>query len=209
MQKPFLIFLFLLLLSLQELCAQSLPVLSRTELQVPNSLLLSDYSRPGVTRLALNLLLQDNSIANYAVRLRLVIEGNNITIRTRPDFRPPPIFLNGGINERFLGSDLEAYFRSENLIFQGLSRTAFERNGGRLPEGFYRIYFEVLDFNRDIVLSTPSQGTASAWLLLNDPPLLNLPAQEKEAACKNIKKLYFCVEAFCHRPKPLYLVSLR
>jgi hypothetical protein len=153
-------------------------VLSRTELQVPYSLLLSDYSRPGATRLALNLLLQDNSIANYAVRLRLVIEGNNITIRSRPDFRPPPIFLNGGINERFLGSDLEAYFRSENLIFQGLSRTAFERNGGRLPEGFYRIYFEVLDFNRDIVLSTPSQGTASAWLLLNDPPLLNLPAQE-------------------------------
>jgi hypothetical protein len=123
LQKLFLIFL-LLLLSHYELCGQSLPVLSRTELQVPYSLLLSDYSRPGATRLALNLLLQDNNIANYAVRLRLVIEGNNIATRSRPDFRPPPIFLNGGINERFLGSDLEAYFRSENLIFQGLSRTA-------------------------------------------------------------------------------------
>ncbi len=93
--------------------------------------------------------------------------------------KPAQIVLNGGVNERFLGSDLEAYFRSENLLFFGISRAEYERNK-RLPEGFYRIRFEVLDYNRDIALSNPQVSNSSAWLLLNDPPILNLPRQEEQ-----------------------------
>jgi len=159
--------------------AQTFPVICRTELQVPYSLYLPDYTQVGSTRLAVNLLLQDNSVSNYAVRLRLVIEGNNLTIQTKPDYRPAPVFLNGGVNERFIGSDLEGYFRSENLLFQGISRTEYERNK-RLPEGFYRIRFEVLDYNRDIAVSNPLVSNSTAWLLLNDPPILNFPMQEEK-----------------------------
>ncbi|KOY84373.1 hypothetical protein AD998_21440 [bacterium 336/3] len=159
--------------------AQTFPVICRTELQAPYSLYLPDYTQVGSTRLAVNLLLQDNSVSNYAVRLRLVIEGNNLTIQTRPDYKPAPIFLNGGVNERFLGSDLEGYFRSENLLFQGISRTEYEANK-RLPEGFYRIRFEVMDYNREIAVSNPQISNSTAWLLLNDPPLLNFPMQEEK-----------------------------
>jgi len=165
--------------SLNTIKAQTFPVICRTELQAPYSLYLPDYTQVGSTRLAVNLLLQDNSVSNYAVRLRLVIEGNNLTIQTKPDYRPAPVFLNGGVNERFIGSDLEAYFRSENLLFQGISRTEYERNK-RLPEGFYRIRFEVLDYNRDIAVSNPLVSNSTAWLLLNDPPLLNFPMQEEK-----------------------------
>jgi len=101
-----------------------------------------------------------------------------LTIQTRPDYKPAPIFLNGGVNERFLGSDLEGYFRSENLLFQGISRTEYEANK-RLPEGFYRIRFEVVDYSRDIAVSNPQISNSTAWLLLNDPPLLNFPMQEE------------------------------
>ncbi|KOY84368.1 hypothetical protein AD998_21405 [bacterium 336/3] len=168
-----------LLLYANKIEAQTFPVICRTELQAPYSLYLNDYTQVGSTRLAVNLLLQDNSVSNYAVKLRLVIEGNNLTIQTRPDYKPAPIFLNGGVNERFLGSDLEAYFRSENLLFQGISRTEYEANK-RLPEGFYRIRFEVVDYSREIAVSNPQISNSTAWLLLNDPPLLNFPMQEEK-----------------------------
>ncbi|WP_375579091.1 fibronectin type III domain-containing protein [Marivirga tractuosa] len=47
----------------------------------------------------------------------------------------------------------------------------------KLPEGFYYFKIEVLDYNRNNKVS--NTGSSMAWLVLNDPPLLNLPFEEK------------------------------
>ncbi|MEM9981578.1 MAG: fibronectin type III domain-containing protein, partial [Bacteroidota bacterium] len=147
---------------------------ANTELIPPYSLYLADYVSPASNRLAANLLLTDLSQGSRRVKLRLVIEGLGITIQTRADFLPPPITLQAGVNERLVGVDLADYFNPNNLIFQGFSRAEYEKTK-KLPEGIYRIGFQVLDYDRNVLLSNPQVGTATAWLLLNDPPFLNLP----------------------------------
>jgi len=47
----------------------------------------------------------------------------------------------------------------------------------QLPEGFYYFKIEVLDYQRNNKVS--NTGTSMAWLVLNDPPILNLPFEEK------------------------------
>ena len=55
------------------------------------------------------------------------------------------------------------------------SRSVFTKTG-KLPEGVYRFSVEVLSYNRDVPLS--NRGSAMAWIILNDPPLLNVPRKD-------------------------------
>ncbi|MDX9694678.1 MAG: fibronectin type III domain-containing protein [Bacteroidales bacterium] len=152
--------------------SQVYPVQLNTQLIPPYSLRLSDYVAPGTNRIGLNMLLTDLNELNYQVRLELTIEGNGITIKTSPLFNPQPIILDGGVPQYFTSSDLAAWFDPQNLDFSGYSKSAY-LSSGRLPEGVYRFYFTVLDYNKHIRVSNNIPVTA--WLMLNDPPLINLP----------------------------------
>lgn len=152
--------------------AQVFPVQANTQLLPPYSLYLSDYVSPTADNFIVNLFLNDLDRPQYDVRLRVTIEGVGITLQTRESFVPAPISLQGGMLTRLTGADLAAYFEPQNLNFQGITRQGFQRTG-KLPEGVYQFCVEVLDFNRGDRVSNIS--CASAWLLLNDPPLVNLP----------------------------------
>ncbi len=165
--------LALLLLIIAKLSyAQTYPVTASTQIIPPYSTYLADYVAPGTNRLALNIFLGDVNRPELRVKLKLSIIGQGIRIETKPGYLPPALILQGGVPERLIASDLAEYFRPENLNFQGITRQQFQRTG-QLPEGLYQFCFEVLEYNRSVKIS--NSACAIAWLILNDPPVVNIP----------------------------------
>jgi hypothetical protein len=159
--------------------AQSYPVQVNISLTPPYSAFLTDYSAPEAQKFTATFLLRDLNVTDYKGKLRLTIEGVGITIRTKANYIPiNPITLYGGESLTLFGEDLEEYFNPNNLDFAGISRSQYEK-GAKLPEGVYRFTLEMLDYNRSTLVS--NKGTAVAWVILNDPPLLNLPRNDSKA----------------------------
>lgn len=152
---------------------QVFPIQVVPQLVPPYSPYLSDYTGPGAQNLIVQIHANDVSISNYPCKLRITIEGVGITITTKSAAVTRPLMLQGGIPQIFYGEDLIDYFHPGALDFYGISRREYETTG-RLPEGVYRFRVEVLDYNRGTVVS--NTGVAMAWIILNDPPILNLPS---------------------------------
>ncbi|MDQ2657927.1 MAG: fibronectin type III domain-containing protein [Bacteroidota bacterium] len=170
--KTLLITFLLPLLACINTDAQVFPVRVTTQLTPPYSPYLSDYTSPGSQNFMIQVQLNDVTVANYPCRLRLTIEGVGITLRTKTGFGQRPLILQGGVPQIFYGEDIREYFHPASFDFSGLSRSAYD-NSARLPEGVYRFSVEVLDYNRGTVVS--NAGTTVAWIILNDPPILNQP----------------------------------
>ncbi len=151
--------------------AQLYPVQTVHNIIPPYSTKLNDYATSFDVKLRLRLILNDNSVSNRQVRLKLKIQGNGLNIQSR-DFvvGAPFIFLNGGTQQVFTNIDLSAYFQLHNLI--GINPQQYNRP---LPDGSYRICWEVYDFLTNQLISNPNMGCDNVFLLLNDPPFLNLP----------------------------------
>jgi hypothetical protein len=153
--------------------AQVYPIQSQVNLIPPYSGNLSDYTYPGSQRISVTLACKDITVSNYRVKLRVMIEGLGITVRTKQNLIVDPIILEGGLPLTLYGDDLAHYLNPQNLDFIGYSRSEYQRTG-KLPEGVYRFSFEVLDYNRSTMVS--NKGFTTAWIILNDPPILNLPS---------------------------------
>ena len=169
--------------------AQTFPVRVTPVLTPPYTPFLTDYTDPGAERLTLQIMLNDLTVTEFRTKLRMTIEGVGITITTNPNYFPPPISLQGGVPQLIYGSDIADYFKMSNLVFQGLNPNEVQKNGGRLPEGIYRISFEVLDYNRNTVVS--NKGSATAWMILNDPPFINLPLNNAKIKPLNPQNIGF------------------
>ncbi len=169
-------FIALLLLANGLADAQTFPIQVTAQLAPPYSLTLSDYASSGTDRIVCNVF-ADISRPELQVKFKLIIQGQNVLIQTRPEFNPPPVTIQGGVLERLTGFDLAAYFDPANLNFQGITRQQFLRTGN-LPEGLYRFQLEVIEYNRGVKIS--NTGISTAWLILNDPPLVNLPKQNEK-----------------------------
>jgi hypothetical protein len=157
--------------------AQVYPVQGNAAMIPPYSVYLADYTSRTTDRLVLNVVLQDIARPELPVRLRLRIEGQNIRIETKPEFIGSRLALQGGIPLRLTGTDLIEYFNPANLNFTGITRREFEKSGA-LPQGFYQFCFEVLEYNRGVKISNTI--CAPAWLILNDPPIVNLPRNNEK-----------------------------
>ncbi len=169
--------LIVLIVSLtQKAIAQSFPVSITPAIHSPYSPYLSDYIEPGSQKLQVTIQLKDPTLPEYRCKFRLTIEGVGITIRTRQNFIPQPTILQGGgVPNILYGEDLTEYFNPANLDFAGISKADYTK-GAKLPEGIYRFSLEVLDYNRGTTVS--NKGFSIAWIILNDPVLLNLPRNE-------------------------------
>lgn len=155
--------------------AQVYPVLVNTTMRGPYSLSLTDYATPAYDRIQANLYLADLTKNNYPVKVRLVIRSvTGITIATSPGNEVGPILLDGGVNHTLQGSDVYSLFDANRLTFSGISYNQYRANG--LPEGNYQFHFEVVDAQFGVVISNINVGYANAWLILNDPPIINKPA---------------------------------
>ncbi len=152
--------------------AQVYPVNGNAALIPPYSVYLSDYTSRATERLVLNVVLNDVTRPELRVRLRMKIEGQNVKLETKQEYIGSEIILQGGVPLRLSGTDLIEYFNPNNLNFAGITRREFEKTGA-LPQGFYQFCIEVLEYNRGVKISNTI--CAPGWLILNDPPIVNLP----------------------------------
>ncbi|PWJ42700.1 hypothetical protein [Sediminitomix flava] len=178
MRKLF--FVILLLFYASTVFGQNYPVQSSVQLNKPYSLFLSDYTAIGSNKMSVNLWLKDLAKPVLTAKLRLKIEGlnNSIRITSNNYGNYPQLVLESGSPQLLSDSDLQPYFEVRNLNFErGLTQQAFLRTG-KLPEGLYRFTIEVLDYFTGRQVS--NAGSAIAWMMLNDPPMLNFPADHHE-----------------------------
>jgi len=146
---------------------------------------LSDYTTTTQEKLFVNLLLTDAQESGRQVRLKLFVEGPGINFQS-VDFVSGalPIVLDGGINQRLTNLDLQAYFNLNNLV--GITPKQYSQ---QLPEGQYRFCFEVYDQFSGQRIS--NRSCANIYLVLNDPPLLNVPFRGDLVTAQNPQNIIF------------------
>ncbi|MEM9328217.1 MAG: hypothetical protein AAGA85_21295, partial [Bacteroidota bacterium] len=145
-------------------------------LGLPYSLFVSDYTDPGKQQVVANILFNDFNEAQWTFKLKLRIEGFDIQLETKPGFTPSfPIVVSPGEPVRFTGADWTEYFDYRNLTVSGSARNELFRSG-RLPEGGYTLYVQVLDYDTGEPLS--AESAVSWWMGLFNPPLVMLPQED-------------------------------
>lgn len=179
---------FLILLTSLKGEAQVYPVQSTLQFTPPYSLTLADYVAPGSEKVVLNIFLADVNRPELSVRLRLRIEGVGIRIETKAEYLPEPMMISGGVPLRLIGADLVDYFDPRNLNFSGITQREYEQKAA-LPEGLYQFTFEVIEYNRGVKIS--NSATVMAWLILNDPPLINLPKDNDKIRIQSPQQVIF------------------
>ncbi len=165
---------------------QSFPVQANPSVVPPYSLKLSEYGTGLSEKIILNLVLTDVSEFNLQVRLKLYIENNaGISVQsTETVIGAKPIFLDGGIPLRLTNVDLKPYFSLRNL--NGITPQQYNKP---FPEGLYRFCFEIYEAFSDRIISRKS--CAVAYLVLNDPPFLNLPNRAEQITVKEPQNIIF------------------
>ena len=170
--------------------AQNRPVQATMVFVPPYTLALSDYTSATSQKLNLSLLLRDAGSPLRPVKLRFTIEGAGITIRTSQAFlnsaRPLPINLVPNIPTQLSGINqtFRQYFNPTNLEVLGLDRNEFLRSK-RLPSGIYRWQLEILDYNLLVPLNNSQLSRQTIWMVLAQPPIVNLPQQNQKLRATN------------------------
>lgn len=166
--------------------SQIFPINVTPQVIPPYSLKLSEYSTSVSDKIILNLLLTDITESNRQVNLKFFVENNaGLSIQsTDVVIGANPIFLDGGIPLRLSNLDLQAYFEFQNL--RGISPQQYSVP---LPEGLYRFCFEVYDAKSGQQISRKS--CTAVYLVLNDPPFLNLPNRGEQVLMRDPQNIIF------------------
>lgn len=140
---------------------------------------LDDYAQPN--RVFLTLLSTD-SRPSYQAFLQIEIAGDGYSLKSNPNFIPPPITLYKDQPITLSGLSLATYLDPSNLDFNGLSLESFLSSGGRLPDGPITICVEAYDFNR--IGYPPISNTACSYgtIMTNAPPIVTAPIGYTQAA---------------------------
>jgi len=169
--------------------AQLYPVQVNTNFIPPHNVTLSSYTTTTTNKINLRLNLTDINENNLQVRLKMIITGRGLNIQSR-DFviGALPLFLNGGQSVELTSFDLRPYFELQNLV--GISPQQYNRP---LPDGFYKICFQVYTAATPIpqLISNPNMGCTFVNLIINDPPILNLPQRGEQVVLKDPVNIIF------------------
>ncbi len=169
--------------------SQTFPIVSTTQVLPPYSVYLSDYASASSEKLIANLFLQDQNQSGLQVKLRITITGDNgVKLETKHEFMPPPITMLSGLPERISGTDLQQYLEPANLNITGINPTQFAQSK-KLPEGMYTFKVEAVEYRRNKIVS--NSGMTVAWLILNDPPIWNLPQNNSIVEASNPQSIFF------------------
>jgi len=186
MNKKIKQFLTLILLTFSFFAnAQLYPVQVTPVLTPPYNLKLSSYATTTDVKLRVNILLRDVNEFNRQVRLKLIIKGQGLNIQSQQFVNgASPIYLNGGTNQELTNLDLGAYFQLNNLL--GINPIQYNRP---LPDGQYNFCFEVYDFFTNQLIS--NTGCFPVFLIVNDPPFLNIPQRGEQIVLKDPVNIIF------------------
>lgn len=164
--------------------AQLYPVQVVPTVNAPYSSKLADYANPLGGRMQLQLITTDLNIQNRSVQLHLEIKGNGLKAQSLPILNVRTLRISGGEITSLSQSDLAPYFKPENL--QGLSMQQYAQP---LPDGVYSFCWRVRDVQSGKWLS--GSQCATIYLMLNDPPQLNLPTDNERVAVGNFPNIIF------------------
>ncbi|MDP1747306.1 MAG: fibronectin type III domain-containing protein [Bacteroidota bacterium] len=184
------VFAFLLALGFAETTfAQNYPIQITTQLAPPFSGFIPDYSTPGNQNLKLLVVFTDFTKPSYNIKLKLQITGQGITIQSKSYYYSGPITLQPGTPIEISGSDLSGLLNSANLDFSGINAQQYQTNA--LPEGYYNLCFTAYDFNNLTPIQVSNQSCAFGWMVLSDPPFLNLPFCESTISVNSPQNMMF------------------
>ncbi|TRX33228.1 fibronectin type III domain-containing protein [Flavobacterium sp. ZT3R18] len=166
--------------------AQTYPVTISTQLTQPSPIYLSNYANTASINspIKVQLILNDLSIMNRQVRLKCYFQGAVSFVTNDFVVGAAPIYLEGGFPTQLTNVELGSYFEFQNI--KGINPNQY---GQPLPEGIYTISFEVYDFATNKKLSKKSSVTTV--IFQNEPPFLNLPANQAEIVEQNIQNIVF------------------
>lgn len=167
--------------------AQTYPIAVNTQITQPSPIYLSNYADATTINspIKVQLVLNDLTISNRQVKLKIYFQGNGISFTTN-DFvvGARPLYLEGGFPLQLTNVDLAPYFEYQNLL--GLNQNQYAQP---LPEGVYNIYVEVYDFATGKKLSKKTGATTI--IFQNEPPFLNLPLNNASIMQQNIQNIIF------------------
>ena len=173
------------LLSAWQLIAQTYPVQVVPVLTPPYSSKIADYANPMANRVQLQLITTDLSVQNRSVQLYVEIKGNGLTAASALVLSGiSPLRINGGEILRLTNAELASYFQLRNL--QGITS---EQYTSALPDGMYSFCFRVKDVLSGRWLS--QSHCTIAYLMLNDPPILNIPTDNEQVAVTDFQNIIF------------------
>ena len=138
---------------------------------------------------------QDLSGGQEYYRFKLVgsITGDNgIFLKTKESYRPPQaIEMQLGQSKQLTANDVEDYFSSENLHYEGVTKEEILRKG--LPEGSYTICMQAVDYDTNEPLSEEEPFGCSAPFDLRyiEPPQLINPMCNEEVEIMNPQFISF------------------
>ena len=178
-------YIFLFLLTTWQLIAQTYPVQVVPVLTPPYSSKIADYANPMANRVQLQVITTDLSVQNRSVQLYVEIKGNGLTAASAPVLSGvSPLRINGGEILRLTNAELASYFQLRNL--QGITS---EQYASALPDGMYSFCFRVKDVLSGRWLS--QSHCAIVYLMLNDPPILNIPTDNEQVAVTDFQNIIF------------------
>jgi len=167
--------------------AQTFPVTISTQILQPSPIYLSNYADATTINspIKLQLVLNDLTISNRQVRLKIYFQGNSISFSSN-DFvvGARPLYLEGGFPLQLTNVDLAPYFEYQNIL--GINPNQYAQP---LPEGVYNISVEVYDFATNKKLSKKTAVTTI--IFQNEPPFLNLPLNGASIMQQNIQNIVF------------------
>ena len=176
---------FLFLLGTWQAIAQTYPVQVVPVLTPPYSSKIADYANPMANRVQLQVITTDLSVQNRSVQLYVEIKGNGFTAASVPVLSGvSPLRISGGEILRLTNAELAPFFQLRNL--QGISS---EQYASPLPDGVYTFCFRVRDVLSGRWLS--QHQCTVAYLMLNDPPILNIPTDNEQVAVTDFQNIIF------------------
>ena len=178
-------YIFLFLLTTWQLIAQTYPVQVVPVLTPPYSSKIADYANPMANKVQLQLITTDLSVQNRPVQLYVEIKGNGLSAASAPVLSGvSPLRISGGEILRLTNAELASYFQLRNL--QGITSQQY---ASALPDGMYSFCFRVKDVLSGRWLS--QSHCAIAYLMLNDPPILNIPSDNEQVAVTDFQNIIF------------------
>ncbi len=175
------------LITLNCLAQTIYPVTTNFSITPPYSVYLSNNVVSGFERFKVNLVFNDFNEPSTDVRLKITISNNQVFLETPENYRPNPINLFPGSNE-IGGNILTPYLNYNNLNASGINKQDLLQSGS-LPEGFYTICIEALDYNTGLALAAPACG--SALFVKNNPPISIYPACGSTVPARSSQNILF------------------
>ncbi|MCA6365308.1 MAG: hypothetical protein IM638_19910 [Bacteroidetes bacterium] len=171
---PSLLLLVLLLLVPTRISAQTYPVQLNVQLQPPFSGYLPDYTTPGSEQLKIFVLFTDFTRPSYDIKLKFRLQGQGITIENPAYFYAGPFTVEPGVPLQLSGTDLAQLMAQQNLVYSGITTQQYNQRRV-LPEGFYTVCVTAYDYLNPTPIQVSNEACTQAWMIISDPPLLNLP----------------------------------